>query len=75
MARRANSTVSGLAEQRFIVYGACATSLPKPFSAMMRRSSATSVGSRARALPPRGFLVKNANVFAPISSAVRPMAA
>ena len=43
-------------------------------SVISARSAAASVGSMAFALPPRGFRVKNANVFAPMESAVSPMA-
>lgn len=42
---------------------------------MRRASAATSLRSSARTLPPRGLRVKNAKVFAPMESAVSPMAA
>ena len=58
MASRAKARTSGLAEQRFIVYGACATILPKPCSAMSETSLSASEGSAFLAEPPRGLRVK-----------------
>ena len=43
-------------------------------AAAKSRKAATSALSKAFAAPPRGFRVKNWNTFAPIDSAVCPMA-
>ena len=56
---RANSRVCSSLEQGLMVYGAWATSVPKPFSAASARNAATSAGSMALALLPRGLRVKN----------------
>ena len=56
---RANSRVCSSLEQGLMVYGAWATSVPNSFSAASARNAATSAGSMALALLPRGLRVKN----------------
>ncbi len=74
MVSRANSRVSGLAEQGFSVYGACARMTGKCSFRISFIRAAASAGSMAFALLPRGFRVKNWNVSAPMPRAVFPMA-
>ena len=70
----AKALASGSAVLRFMVYAPWATSLPKPFSPSAAMAAAASAGSSFLAREPLGLRVKNANVLAPIFSAVRTMA-
>ena len=70
-----NFRISSFAEQRFIVYGACATIFPNSCSFAKARNFSISFSSIAFAFPPRGFLVKNAKVLPPSFTAALPIAA
>ena len=70
----ANSLTRGSAPAALRVYGAWARIGPIAFSSAYLRNAATSFLSIGFAAPPRGFLVKNWNTFAPIETAVCAMA-
>ena len=58
----------------FSVYGACARMGPRPFAAAYAPKAFASALSTGLAAPPRGLRVKNWKTFAPMETAVWPMA-
>ena len=70
----AKARTRGSAAAALSVYGACARIGPIPFSSAYAQKALTSALSIGLAAPPRGLRVKNWKTFAPMETAVWPMA-